>query len=387
MGCNVSSNKRDKKKDVKKKGEEEKVENKNAPIEKPLPKCKVLVVFYSMYGHIEKMAKAVAKGAEGTGAEVKIMRIPETLPDEVLEKMKAPKKSDEYKEATPADLEAADCILFGVPTRFGMAAAQVKALMDHTGGLWASGALVGKTAGVFVSTSTQNGGQETTALTFVSQFTHHGMLFVPIGYANPVLQNMKDVKGGTPYGAGCLAGPDGSRLPSELELSVAEYQGKYTAELTARMKTRAVTVVSEKTVDVSAEKVFSALNDWSNGKFFKLEEGQYKAEGKGVGAMRTISKFSQDMVEKLTAEEKMSYSYEMVAPHFGPFPISSYKCTVTVKEAGEGKAVVKFESVSGYYGPDGSNEEFPGNAKDSFKAALEDAYAEWTTNAVELAKA
>eukprot|EP00466_Bigelowiella_natans_P000349 jgi/Bigna1/56999/fgenesh1_pm.1_\ len=177
-----------------------------------------------MYGHIETMAKKVAEGAAKAGAHVKIMRIPETLPDEVLQKMGAPKKSEEYKDATPSDLAEADCILFGIPTRFGMAAAQVKALMDHTGSLWAKGELHGKMAGIFVSTATQSGGQETTALTFITQFTHHGMIFVPIGYGNKNLMNMEEVRGGSPYGAGCFAGPKGERMPSKLELELAEYQ-------------------------------------------------------------------------------------------------------------------------------------------------------------------
>jgi len=133
----------------------------------------ILVVYYSMYKHIEQMATAVAKGVEAAGGKVTIMRVPETLPTEVLKKMGAPEKNADHKEATPADLEAADGIIFGIPTRFGMAAAQVKALIDRTGGLWMKGKLVGKPAGMFVSTGTQGGGQETTALTFVTQLVHH----------------------------------------------------------------------------------------------------------------------------------------------------------------------------------------------------------------------
>mmetsp|Transcript_2437 Transcript_2437/g.3864 ORF Transcript_2437/g.3864 Transcript_2437/m.3864 type:complete len:181 (+) Transcript_2437:213-755(+) len=137
---------------------------------------KVLIVYYSMYKHIEKMAIAVGKGVEAAGGKVTIMRAPETLSEEVLEKMKAPKKNAEHKAATPQDLADADAIIFGIPTRFGMAATQMKALIDHTGGLWMKGALVGKPASMFVSTATQGGGQETTNLTFVTQLVHHVIL-------------------------------------------------------------------------------------------------------------------------------------------------------------------------------------------------------------------
>eukprot|EP00471_Norrisiella_sphaerica_P003114 CAMPEP_0184486762 /NCGR_PEP_ID=MMETSP0113_2-20130426/8567_1 /TAXON_ID=91329 /ORGANISM="Norrisiella sphaerica, Strain BC52" /LENGTH=183 /DNA_ID=CAMNT_0026868793 /DNA_START=191 /DNA_END=742 /DNA_ORIENTATION=+ len=173
------------------------------------------------------MAGAVAKGVESAGGKVTIMRAPETLSEEVLKKMGAPPKNTDHKEATPADLAAADAIIFGIPTRFGMAAAQMKALMDHTGGLWMKGALVGKPASMFVSTATQGGGQETTALTFVTQLVHHGMVYVPIGYACKKLFEMGEVHGGSPYGAGTFAGPDGSRQPSQIELEIAEFQGSH----------------------------------------------------------------------------------------------------------------------------------------------------------------
>uniref|UniRef100_A0A7S2TF08 Flavodoxin-like domain-containing protein n=1 Tax=Lotharella oceanica TaxID=641309 RepID=A0A7S2TF08_9EUKA len=163
------------------------------------------------------------------------MRVPETLPSEVLKKMGAPDKNPEHKVATPADLEAADGIIFGIPTRFGMAAAQVKALIDSTGGIWMKGKLVGKPAAMFVSTGTQGGGQETTALTFVTQLVHHGMVFVPIGYACPKLFDMSEPHGGSPYGAGTLAGPDGKRQPSKLELEVAEFQGKHFTGIASKL--------------------------------------------------------------------------------------------------------------------------------------------------------
>jgi NAD(P)H dehydrogenase (quinone) len=126
---------------------------------------------------------------------------------------------------SPAELEEADGIIFGFPTRFGMMAAQMKAFFDATGGLWMAGKLVGKPAAAFVSTGTQGGGQETTILTAITQLTHHGMVFVPIGYSSPLIANIDEVHGGSPYGAGTLAGPTGSRMPSELELAVAKHQG------------------------------------------------------------------------------------------------------------------------------------------------------------------
>mmetsp|Transcript_4431 Transcript_4431/g.10424 ORF Transcript_4431/g.10424 Transcript_4431/m.10424 type:complete len:207 (-) Transcript_4431:277-897(-) len=196
---------------------------------------KVLVLYYSMYKHIETMAAAVAKGAEKAGGKVTIMRVPETLSSDALKKMGAPPKNADHKEAAPKDLAEADCIIFGIPTRFGMAPAQVKALMDHTGGLWMGGKLIGKPASMFVSTGTQGGGQETTNLTFITQLVHHGMVYVPIGYGCKKLFEMSEAHGGSPYGAGCYAGPDGSRQPSKLELEVAEYQGEYVTKVAAKL--------------------------------------------------------------------------------------------------------------------------------------------------------
>ena len=137
---------------------------------------------------------------------------------------------------TLSDLVDADAILFGIPTRYGSPAAQVKAFFDATGSLWASGKLVGKVASVFFSTSTQGGGQETTALVAYPNFVHHGMIIVPIGYSNPALMSMDEIHGGSPYGAGTYSGPDGSRQPSRLELNVAEYQGRHVAQIAADLK-------------------------------------------------------------------------------------------------------------------------------------------------------
>jgi len=189
-------------------------------------KVKILIAYYSTYGHIAQLAEHEAKGATAAGAEVKVTQIPETLPAEVLAKMYAPAKAS-HPAVTLDDLKWADGILIGVPTRYGNPAAQFKAFWDSTGGLWQAGALVGKPVGVFFSTATQGGGQETTALTSFTNFVHHGMVIVPIGYSDPSLFNNNEVHGGSAYGAGTIAGPDGSRKPSALEIGVAEHQGKY----------------------------------------------------------------------------------------------------------------------------------------------------------------
>eukprot|EP00752_Nemacystus_decipiens_P009169 g8190.t1 len=199
-------------------------------------KCKIYVLTYSMYGHVNAMAAEVKAGIEEAGCECVMVRCPETLPGEVLEKMHAPPKDESIPEVTIADLPNADGILFGFPTRFGMIPSQVKSVLDATGGHWKTGALVGKPAGVFFSTALQAGGQETTALTFVTQLTHHGMIYVPIGYSSPLLFNNDEVHGGSPYGAGTIAGPDGSRTPSDLEKGVAKHQGSYFAATCKALK-------------------------------------------------------------------------------------------------------------------------------------------------------
>eukprot|EP00178_Gracilaria_changii_P023534 TRINITY_DN71195_c0_g1_i1.p1 TRINITY_DN71195_c0_g1~~TRINITY_DN71195_c0_g1_i1.p1 ORF type:complete len:215 (-),score=39.58 TRINITY_DN71195_c0_g1_i1:32-676(-) len=199
-------------------------------------KPKIVIVYYSMYGHIKTMADAVKAGVEEAGCEAAVYQVPETLPAEVLEKMHAPPKDESIPFATPDILEQADGIIFGIPTRFGMAAAQMKAFMDSTGGLWMAGKLVGKPAGVFISTGTPGGGQETTALTWVTQLTHHGMLFVPMGYSNPAVMNLDEVHGGSPYGPGTFAGADGSRQPSELELGLATHYGKHFSGIAGALK-------------------------------------------------------------------------------------------------------------------------------------------------------
>lgn len=184
-----------------------------------------------MYGHIAKLAEAVKTGIESTGAKAVIYQVPETLPEEVLSKMHAPSKPD-YPIASPTTLTEHDAYLFGIPTRYGNMPAQFKAFWDATGQLWGSGALDGKAAGIFQSTAGLGGGQETTALNTMSTLVHHGIIFVPLGYKHVFgeLTSLSEVHGGSGWGAGTLAGGDGSRQPSELELKVATTQGKTFAD-------------------------------------------------------------------------------------------------------------------------------------------------------------
>lgn len=190
-------------------------------------KPKILILYYSTWGHIRTMAESVAKGATEAGGEVKLVQIPETLSEEILGKMHGAPKSKDHPVATHDDLLWADGILIGLPTRYGNPAAQFKSFWDSTGQLWQKGSLVGKPVSVFFSTATQGGGQETTALTSYTNFVHHGMIIVPIGYSDPSLFSFDEVHGGSPYGAGTYAGPTGARQPSKLELGVAEHQGKH----------------------------------------------------------------------------------------------------------------------------------------------------------------
>ncbi|KAE9463596.1 hypothetical protein C3L33_04502, partial [Rhododendron williamsianum] len=204
-----------------------------------MPTTKVYIVFYSLYGHVEDMARKIQEGANGVeGVEATLWQVPETLPDRVLEKMKAPDKPHDVPEIRPEQLVEADGFLFGFPSRFGVMAAQFKAFFDATHELWATQALAGKPAGIFWSTGFHGGGQELTALTAVTQLAHHGMIFVPIGYTfGSGMFEMNEVKGGSSYGAGTYAA-DGSRQPTELELQQAFYQGKYVAEFTKKLKPR-----------------------------------------------------------------------------------------------------------------------------------------------------
>jgi NAD(P)H dehydrogenase (quinone) len=200
---------------------------------------KVQVVFYSMYGHVWRLAEAVAEGArEVPGAAVKLFQVPELAPPEVLERSGALAARAAFAHLPIAEVEnlaAADAILFGTPTRFGNMCAQMRNFLDQTGALWMKGALVGKVAGVFTSTASQHGGQETTITSFHSTLLHHGMVIVGVPYAEQRLLNMDEISGGTPYGASTITKGDGSRLPSANELAIARYQGRHTAQIAARL--------------------------------------------------------------------------------------------------------------------------------------------------------
>ena len=200
---------------------------------------KVLVVFYSTYGHVYKMAEAVAAGAgEVVGAEVEIRRVPETLPQEVLEKMgavEAQKAFSQIPVCTVDELARADAIIFGTPTRFGNMCGQMRQFLDATGQLWANGSLVGKVGSVFTSTATQHGGQESTILTFHVTLLHHGFIVVGLPYAFQGQMRLDEITGGSPYGASTIAGGDGSRMPSENELEAARFQGNHVAGITSKL--------------------------------------------------------------------------------------------------------------------------------------------------------
>lgn len=195
---------------------------------------KVLVLYYSMYGHIETLAQAVAEGARKLpGVEVTIKRVPETMDPEAF-KAAYGKIDQQAAIASPNELGEYDAIIFGTPTRFGNMAGQMRTFLDQTGGLWAKGALVGKAASVFTSTGT-GGGQETTITSTWSTLAHHGLVIVPIGYGDPALFDISQAGGGTPYGASTIAGGDGSRQPDARELGIARHQGEYVAKIAAKL--------------------------------------------------------------------------------------------------------------------------------------------------------
>jgi NAD(P)H dehydrogenase (quinone) len=195
---------------------------------------KIAIVYYSTYGHLRTLAQGIKTGLESAGATVDMLQVPETLPQEVLDKMGAPPKSDD--EIVTADrLVEYDGIMFGVSARYGGIPAQMKAFLDSTGGLWQKGALVGKPAGVFVSTGCQGGGQETSCVSVVHTMAHHGMVFVPLGYRDSKAFNVDEIHGGSPWGAGTIAAPTGARMPSQLELDIAETQGKAFAGIVEKL--------------------------------------------------------------------------------------------------------------------------------------------------------
>jgi NAD(P)H dehydrogenase (quinone) len=200
---------------------------------------KIQVIFYSMYGHIFKMAEAVAAGArEVEGAQVDIYQVAELVPESTLERMGAKAARQAFAHIPLAKVEQlpeADAILFGTPTRFGNMCAQMRNYLDQTGQLWLKGSLIGKVGSVFTSTATQHGGQETTITSFHTTLLHQGMVIVGVPYSEQGLLNMKEITGGSPYGAGTLAGGDGSRQPSENELAIARFQGKHVAQIAKKL--------------------------------------------------------------------------------------------------------------------------------------------------------
>lgn len=200
---------------------------------------KIQIIFYSMYGHVYRMAEAVADGArQAAGAEVSLFQVAELVPDAALERSGAKAARQLFAHvpiALAQQLAEADAIIFGTPTRFGNMAAQMRNFLDQTGGLWAKGALIGKVGSVFTSTGSQHGGQETTITSFHTTLLHQGMIIVGVPYSCQELVNMNEITGGSPYGAGTLAGSDGSRQPTANELAIARFQGKHVAEITRKL--------------------------------------------------------------------------------------------------------------------------------------------------------
>jgi NAD(P)H dehydrogenase (quinone) len=200
---------------------------------------KVQIVFYSMYGHIYRLAQAEAEGVRQVpGAEAEIFQVAETLPQDVLAKMGAVDAKKAFAHVPVADpkrLAEADAVLIGTPTRYGSTVAQMQAFLDSTGSHWGTGALIGKLGGGFTSTASQHGGQETTLLSLYTFFIHQGMLVAGVPYSNQELLTLTEVSGGTPYGASTITGPKGERLPSENELTIARAQGKHIAQLAKKL--------------------------------------------------------------------------------------------------------------------------------------------------------
>lgn len=200
---------------------------------------KIYIVYYSLYGHIKKMADAVAEGVkEVEGAEVVMRRVPETLPLEVIDKMGATAAQEAMNSVpvcTADELKEADAIIFGTPTRFGNMCGQMRQFLDATGGLWAKGELIGKVGSVFASSATQHGGQESTILSFHTTLLHHGMVIVGLPYAFQGQMGVEEISGGSPYGASTIAGGQGERMASENELNAARFQGKHVAAIAKKL--------------------------------------------------------------------------------------------------------------------------------------------------------
>ncbi|KAG6618448.1 NAD(P)H:quinone oxidoreductase, type IV [Phytophthora cinnamomi] len=195
----------------------------------------VAIVYYSMYGHVAKLASSIKAGVTSVpGVKASVYQVQETLNDDLLKALHAPAKPD-LPIATPDVLKNADGILLGFPTRFGMLPSQVKGLFDACGGLWARGELIGKPCGIFFSSASLGAGQETTAMSMTPFIAHHGMTFVPLGYRSPLVGTNEEIHGGSPWGAGTLANADGSRQPTDIELEIAKIQGQSFAEITKKL--------------------------------------------------------------------------------------------------------------------------------------------------------
>src|SRR5882672_9804362 len=200
---------------------------------------KLLVLYYSMYGHVETMASAVAEGARAVdGVEVTLKRVPETMSEDVAKQYGA-KLDQSAPVASPKELSDYDAIIFGSPTRFGNMTAQMRNFLDQTGSLWMSGALVGKVGSVFCSTASQHGGQETTITSFHTTLLHHGMIIVGLPYTFKDLATMREVTGGSPYGASCVTGAGAElRMPTALELEMCRYQGEHVGRIASRLASK-----------------------------------------------------------------------------------------------------------------------------------------------------
>jgi NAD(P)H dehydrogenase (quinone) len=197
--------------------------------------AKILVLYYSSWGHVEQLAYAAAEGARSVaGVDVVVKRVPDLVPEDVQKQFHY-KTDQKALFAQPNELADYDAIIFGTPTRYGNMAAQMKQFLDQTGGLWAQGKLVGKVGSVFTSTASQHGGQETTITSFHTVLLHHGMVIVGLPYSFAGLNGVKEVMGGTPYGASTIADADGSRQPSAVELEGAAFQGRHVAEITKKL--------------------------------------------------------------------------------------------------------------------------------------------------------
>ena len=196
---------------------------------------KVLILYYSMFGHTETVANAVAEGGRSVeGVEVTVKRVPDLVPEDVARKAGA-RLDQEAPIAVVDELPGYDAIIFGTPTRFGNMCAQMRNFLDQTGGLWMKGLLVGKVGSVFTSTATQHGGHETTITSFHTTLFHHGMIVVGTPYVCQELSNMSEITGGSPYGAGTMAGSDGNRRPSENELAIARFQGAHVTKIAKKL--------------------------------------------------------------------------------------------------------------------------------------------------------